>query len=317
MDDDSVMLPPKEAEHTLITASVDLEQLDENLFRSHARSLWVPHAARGVFGGIVVSQALLAATNTIPGGQGLHAHSLHCYFLLRASPSIPILYYVERTRQGRNFVTRTVKAVQQGRTIFTLMASFSRVELHSPVMQWPMPKVKSPKDSKTQEELLQSLADIESNPSRKESLLQYVQDRKNSPIEIRVATDYSADHPVHYWYRARAVPSKFEAPYQKCILAYMADTNFLNTAARAVRSNPENPRPLVISMLTSLDHTMWFYDHEFDTSEWVLYALDSVRVGLGRGTVMGRFYSEAGKLIAVAAQEGVLRTQRPKDKSNL
>ena len=127
-----------------------------------------------------------------------------------------------------------MKAVQQGRTIFALMASFSRVEMHSPVAQWPMPKVRSPGDSMKQEDVFQHLADNESDQNRKEYILQYVQvckydalvlsahypmdslqDRKNSPIEIRVATDIdSTELPVHYWYRARAVP-KFEAPYQK------------------------------------------------------------------------------------------------------
>jgi len=312
MDDDSATRPSREVEHTLISASVDLEQLDENLFRSHSRSLWVPYSARGVFGGLVISQALLAATKSVPEDQGLHAHSLHCYFLLMASPSIPILYYVERTRQGRSFATRSVKAVQQGRTIFTLMVSFSKVEINNLVAQWPMPKVKSPEDSMKQEDLLQHLADIESDPKRKEYLLQHAQDRKNSPIEIRMATDITVtDHPVYYWYRARAVP-KFEAPYQKCILAYMADLNFMNVALRAVRKNPDNPPPVTINMVASLDHAMWFYDHDFDTGEWLLYSMDSPRAGLGRGTVMGCFYNQAGKLVAVAAQEGVVRGRDPR-----
>ncbi|KAF8334333.1 thioesterase-like superfamily-domain-containing protein [Cantharellus anzutake] len=276
-------------EHQLITASLELEKLDENLFRSPTKSLWVPARGRGVFGGQVISQALLAASKTVR--DDLHCHSLHCYFLLNANPSIPILYYVDRVREGRSYATRGVKAVQKGRSVFAMMVSFSRLEPEGPV------------------DILQRRADAVSDLDRKAYLLRIKQDRINSPIEIRIAihgegTDKHT--PAMYWMRARSIP-KFDAPFQKCILAYISDLNFLHSVTRAVLSNPANSNFQGMGMMASLDHSLWFYDHEFDCSEWVLFVMGSPRAGLGRGVVQGVFYDQSGKLIAVAAQEGVAR----------
>jgi len=297
-----------EAEHQLITASLELEKLDENLFRSPTKSLWVPSRARGVFGGQVISQGLLAASKTV--ADEAHCHSLHCYFLLSASPSIPILYYVDRVREGRSFFTRGVKAVQRGRTIFAMMVSFSKVEPENPIAQWPFPSdVPSPEKSISQIDVLQQRADAETRPNKKAYILGLKQDRINGPIEIRIANrggKTDGHSPAMYWMRARSIP-KFGAPFQKCILAYISDLNFLNSVTRAVMSTSANDQFKGMGMMASLDHSLWFYDHEFDCSEWVLFVMDSPRAGLGRGVVQGMFYNQSGTIIAVAAQEGVVR----------
>jgi len=309
MDDTAPGVPidshADEAEHQLITASLELEQLDENLFRSPTKSLWVPSRARGVFGGQVISQALVAASKTV---EDVHCHSLHCYFLFSASPSVPILYYVDRVREGRSFFTRAVKAAQRGRTIFVMMVSFSKVEPENPIAQWPFPSnVPSPEKSISQIDFLNQRADAEMRPDRKAHILGLVQDRIRSPVEIRMAVPTERTNcPAMYWMRARSIP-KFGAPFQKCILAYISDLNFLHSVARAVMSTPANDKFNGIGMMASLDHSLWFYDHEFDCSEWVLFVVDSPRTRLGRGVVQGIFYDQSGKIIAVAAQEGVAR----------
>lgn len=294
-------------EHELISTSLELEQLDTKLFRS--KSLWTPARARGVFGGQVISQALLAATRCVE--EGFSVHSFHCYFLLSADAAIPILYYVEQIRDGRTYCTRTVKAAQNGRWIFMLTCSFQRPEYGQPGHQWPMPRhVPVPDDCPFQEDvfLKQSEKPGISDDTR-EMLLQYVQERKRSPIAIKPASSVTTTDGLvqnMFWMRAKNVP-KFHESFQKCMLAYMSDLNFIGTAARSLHLTSTAKPPNRLGMLSSLDHTIWYYDHDFDCAEWLLYVMVSPRTGLGRGVVHGRIYTQQGNLIAVLTQEGVVR----------
>ncbi|KAF8610478.1 thioesterase II [Ceratobasidium sp. AG-I] len=304
-------------EHELISTSLDLEQLDTKLFRS--RSLWLPARARGVFGGQVISQALLAATRCVD--QGFSVHSLHCYFLLSADASIPIIYYVESLRDGRTYCTRTVKAAQNGRWIFMLTCSFQRPEYGQPSHSLPMPRhVPIPDDCPNQEDIFLKQSEKPGiSDDTRDMFRQYVQERKRSPIEIKPASSITTTDGLvqnMFWMRARNVP-KFDEPFQKCILAYMSDLNFIGTAARTLNLNSGSKPPRRLGMISSLDHTIWYYDHEFDCADWLLFVMVSPRTGMGRGVVQGRIYTQQGTLVAVLAQEGVVRAdlgERPQKK---
>ncbi|KAF8078267.1 HotDog domain-containing protein [Lyophyllum atratum] len=285
-----VILPPtafmgdsNQAEHEQISTSLEVEQLDDNLFRS--KSLWLPAHARGVFGGQVISQALVSATNCVDPAFGLH-----CYFLLSASPSTPIIYHVDRVRQGRSYATLAVRAVQSGRTVFVLMCSFQKPEPWQPFHQWPMPNVPSPDECELEE--MRFIKAIES-PTTSPGMKRYYQDaltvkeRTRSPIAIKRAKgiDSPADGTVSYmyWMQTRNSP-KYEAPFQKCILSYISDLNFISSASKIMGLKRFGKGPDTVSM-----------------------TIVSPRTGSGRGVVHGRMYTRDGTLVAVTSQEGVVR----------
>ncbi|KAL4243190.1 C/M/P thioester hydrolase family protein [Abortiporus biennis] len=300
-----------------ISTALQVEQLDSNLFRS--KSLWLPRRARGVFGGQVISQALVSATNCVDPAFGLH--SLHCYFLLSASPAIPIIYHVDRVREGRSYVTRAVRAVQKGRTIFVMLCSFQKPEPRQPTYQWPMPKnVPSPNECDPIEAYYARLSqDPNIHPKVKEYCDEYVQDRTESPLHIRDAgTDISADgrKTYMYWYKVKNL-SETNPSFQKCILSYISDSHFIGAAAKTLGMNRLRKQDSKrLGMLSTLDHSIWFYDDNFDCGDWILYVVSSSRIGSGRGVVHGRMYTPSGSLVAVLSQEGVLRADI-KDQSKL
>ncbi|EIN13614.1 hypothetical protein PUNSTDRAFT_109805 [Punctularia strigosozonata HHB-11173 SS5] len=265
-----------------IASSLHVEQLDTSLFRS--TSLWTPYRARGVFGGQVISQATVAATQCVSA-----EYALHCYFLLSASTTVPILYYVERLREGRSYVTRSVKAVQNGKVIFMLLCSFQRPEPWQPSHQWPMPpNVPSPVACELEEDRMWS---------------KVTQERERSPVAIKLAdvrTQGDGTKIYMYWMRAKNIPTH-EAPFQKCILGYISDFHFIGVASSTLGLKRFSKGPDAVSMMVriTLDH--------FDCGEWLLYVIASPRTGSGRGVSFGRMYTQGGKLIAVMSQEGVVR----------
>lgn len=297
---------PDQAEHEQISTSLEIEQLDTNLFRS--KSLWLPFRSRGVFGGQVISQAIVAATKCVKPEYALH--SLHSYFLLSASPSVPILYYVDRVREGRTYTTRSVRAVQSGRAVFVIICSFQIPEFWQPSHQWPMPDVPRPDDCQDEEEILLAMAQKPGlNESTKDYLRQYAEERARSPITVKRIKEQMGPEgtPVFmYWMKPRDNAS-YEAPFQKCILGYMSDIHFLPVAANTLGLKRNTTGPDALAMVSSLDHSIFFYDHTFDCSDWILYMTVSPIAGLGRGVVIGRMYSRSGTLVAVTTQEGVVR----------
>ncbi|KAF5377598.1 hypothetical protein D9615_005160 [Tricholomella constricta] len=296
-----------QVEHEQISTSLEVEQLDVNLFRS--KSLWLPVRARGVFGGQVISQALVSATNCVNPAFGLH--SLHCYFLLSASPSTPIIYHVDRVRQGRSYTTLFVKAVQNGRTIFVLMCSFQKPEPWQPSHQWPMPKVPSPENCELEETRYNNLlASATISPGLKKGYQDALAERTRSPIAIKRAGEHhiEADGTVTYmyWMQARNIP-KYEPPFQKCILSYISDMNFISSASKTMGLKRFGQGPNTVSMTSTLDHSIYFYSDDFDCGDWLLHVINSPRTGSGRGVVHGRMYTRDGTLVAVTSQEGVVR----------
>ncbi|RDB28512.1 DNA repair protein RAD14 [Hypsizygus marmoreus] len=301
------MADSNQVEHEQISTSLEVEQIEVNLFRS--KSLWLPVHSRGVFGGQVISQAVVSATNCVDGEYGLH--SLHCYFLLSASPSTPIVYAVERVRRGRSYVTLSVKAIQHGHTIFVMMCSFQKPEPWQPSHQWPMPVVPPPEECETDEIIYKrAIRSDQTSPRVRKILQEIVEERERSPISIKRAKDHAvaADGTVSYmyWMQARGIP-KYEAPFQKCILSYMSDMHFISTASQIMGLKRFGRGPNASSMTSTLDHTIYFYGDDFDCGDWLLYVVVSPRTGSGRGVVHGRIYTREGTLIAVTSQEGVVR----------
>ena len=274
---------------------LDLEQLELNLFRGQSPKVgW-----QRVFGGQVIGQALVAAARTVEGRQ---PHSLHAYFLLAGDPKVPIIYEVDRIRDGASFTTRRVKAIQHGQAIFAMSASFHKVEpgfSH----QIEMPKVPDPDNLPTEEELKARLL-----PHLPEAMRIYWE--RERPIELRpvdISRYLSPEKrpPLqHIWFRANGrLPD--DAQLHQCVLAYASDFSLLDAALIPHGKLMFDPK----LMLASLDHALWFH-RDFRADEWMLYAQDSPSAEGARGFSRGNIFSRDGTLIASVAQEGLIRERR-------
>ncbi|KAK9894195.1 Thioesterase/thiol ester dehydrase-isomerase [Cystobasidium minutum MCA 4210] len=311
-----------------IEAALELEQLDNDIFRSIR--LWKPLTGRGAFGGQIIAQSARAAGATV--NPELLLHSLHCYFLSFGDVDFPVLYMIDRSRDGRSYATRSVKAVQKGKEIFVLNASFQRPEPEQPRFQIDISQhevfrnIALPENCLSIEESMQNLVSADPNMSEKvrQYFLNTAEERRVSSIEIRSA--YPAD-PFEWrrsasssssenvarspcpqqaiWFRTRA-KMPLDDLFHKCVIAYASDFQFIGTAARALglRSSRE-PR---LAMMASLDHSLHFY-HPADASQWLLFVMEAQAAGDGRGLVHGRIYTQDGKLAVVVQQEGVVRAQ--------
>jgi acyl-CoA thioesterase II len=276
---------------------LDIETLEVNLFRGLSPQVgW-----QRVFGGQVIGQALVAACRTVDGRT---AHSLHAYFLRPGDPSVPIIYNVDRIRDGKSFTTRRVVAVQHGQPIFSMAASFHREEpgLHH---QIKMPDVPPPEALPSEAELKERLIDRLPEPVK-------VYWQHERPIEIRPVdlsrylTPESRAPAQQVWIRATGKLSD-ELPLHQCVLAYASDFTLLDTALVAHGRFIFDPR----LMLASLDHAIWFH-RSFRADDWLLYAQDSPSSGAGRAFCRGTLFTREGELVASTAQEGLLREgQRP------
>jgi acyl-CoA thioesterase-2 len=276
-------------------AILDLERLEVNLFRGQSpKESW-----QRVFGGQVIGQALVAACRTV---EGRKPHSLHAYFMLPGDPTIPIIYEVDRIRDGKSFNTRRVVAIQRGHAIFSLSASF-HLEETGLSHQMPMPDVPPPEDLPDDAEVRATLF-----PSFPEPLRRYYE--KPRPIEMRpVESDrYSSREPrkpqFHVWIRTTGrLPD--DPVLHQCVLAYASDMTLLDTSAVAHGRTLFEPS----IQAASLDHALWFH-RPFRADEWLLYAQDSPFSGGARGFARGAIYTREGELVASVAQEGLIRLRR-------
>jgi len=274
---------------------LDLETLEVNLFRGRSpKDSW-----QRVFGGQVIGQALVAAARTV---EGRLAHSLHAYFLLPGDPQCPIIYEVDRIRDGSSFTTRRVKAIQHGQAIFAMSASFHRAE-EGFSHQSEMPKVPDPESLPSEEELKQRLL-----PKLPEAMRIYWE--RERPIELRpvdISRYLSQEKrpPIqNLWFRANGkLPD--DVQLHQCVLAYASDFSLLDTALMAHGRMLFDPR----LMLASLDHGLWFH-RDFRADEWLLYAQDSPSAQGARGFCRGSIFSREGTLVASVAQEGMIRERR-------
>jgi acyl-CoA thioesterase-2 len=276
---------------------LDIETLEVNLFRGLSPQVgW-----QRVFGGQVIGQALVAANRTV---NGRLAHSLHAYFLRAGDPSVPIIYNVDRIRDGGSFSTRRVVAVQHGLAIFSMAVSFHKEETGLE-HQIKMPEVPPPESLPSESELKECLIDRLPEPVKA-----YWQ--RERPIEIRpvdLSRYLSPENRApsqQVWIRATGQLGDDQSLHQ-CVLAYASDFTLLDTALSAHGRFVFDPR----LMLASLDHALWFH-RKLRADDWLLYAQDSPISGAGRAFCRGMLFTREGELVASTAQEGLLRERTPR-----
>ncbi|MDZ5699331.1 acyl-CoA thioesterase II [Chelativorans sp. M5D2P16] len=276
---------------------LNLEALEHNLFRGRSpQSGW-----QRVFGGQVIGQALTAAQRTVAADR--HVHSLHCYFMRPGDPAVPIIYEVDRIRDGGSFTTRRVVAIQHGHAIFSLSASF-QIDEGGLEHQLPMPDgVPAPETLRPQREFLAAFGD-----RVPENIRRYW--ARERPLEIRPVNveHYTTKNKLppfqQVWLRATG-PVPDDRAVQAAVLAYLSDMTLLDTATFAHGRSVFDPE----LQMASLDHAMWFHrPHALD--DWLLYTQDSPSSGGARGLSRGSIYARDGRLIASVAQEGLVRLRK-------
>jgi acyl-CoA thioesterase II len=281
-----------------LLAILDLTPMADNRFQG--RSLDV--GWQRIFGGLVVSQALVAVSRTVAAA--LSPHSLHAYFILPGDPDVPIDYEVDALRDGRSFATRRVVARQAGAAIFALSASFQIME-EGHDHQWPMPDVPQPEALMAESDFVAAFAD-----HLPENVRRYFSRKR--PIELRPVslTRYMGGKPSaadqsnpaqHVWFRATgALPD--DPAIHRAVLAYASDMTLLDTALVAHGTTVFSPA----IQAASLDHAMWLH-RSFRADDWLLYSQDSPSSSGARGLARGQIYDRNGRLVASVAQEGLIR----------
>jgi acyl-CoA thioesterase-2 len=276
-----------------LVALLSLEPIEENLFRGLSQDL----GFRQLFGGQVLGQCVSAASQTVE--EARHVHSMHGYFLRPGDASLPVVYQVERVRDGGSFSTRRVTAIQKGQPIFTCAASFQFDE-QGFSHQLPMPDVPGPEGLPTETELARQVAHL--IPERMRERM-----TSDKPIEIRPVTRINPFAPQpcepvkHVWFRA-AGPLPAEPQLHKFLLAYASDFNLLTTSML-----PHGVSVFQKFMqVASLDHALWFHG-DLRMDDWLLYSMDSPWAGNARGFSRASIFNRAGQLVASVSQEGLVR----------
>lgn len=273
---------------------VQLEKLEVNLFRGESRDIGTSR----VFGGQVLAQAVLAASETV---EDRLIHSLHAYFLRAGDDQSPIVYSVDRSRDGRSFTARRVVAIQHGRPIFTLSASF-QLEQEGLEHQTPIPEVPPPDSIEVRDEIPKE--DLDRAPQKLRRWFS-----RFGPFEFRVVVDQDPFNPQpmppykQLWFRLRGHVLD-EQVLQRALLAYASDFHLIGTATL-----PHGISFMKNQMaMASLDHAMWFH-RDVNLDEWLLYTCDSPNASGGRGLARGMIHDQAGRLVASTAQEGMIRVK--------
>jgi acyl-CoA thioesterase II len=271
-----------------------LERLEIDLFRGESRDIGSPQ----VFGGQVLGQALVAATATV---EERMVHSLHAYFLRRGDFNSPIVYEVDRALDGKHFSSRRVVAIQHGRQIFNMSASFQLAESGLD-HQIPMPDVPLP----------ESLPDVESHyrgmadqlPAAMRRILEQKRPFEFRPVQPPDPLRQAKAEPLkHIWFRAVDQLPDDEALH-RCLLAYVSDFHLLDTALKPHGISMISPQLTI----ASIDHAMWFH-RSVRVDDWLLYSIDSPSASSARGFTRGSVFSRDGRLVASAAQEGLIRVR--------
>ncbi len=273
---------------------LDVEKIEENLYRGHND----PNSHH-VFGGQVLAQAIASAYRTIEPERMLH--SLHAYFLRPGDWNLPVLYDVDRIRDGRSFTTRRVVAIQHGRAIFNLSSSWQVAEegLEHAVS---MPEVPGPEDLVSDRDRYAEIAKKHPEVKRFAFRFDAIDSRQ---VEGLLMTEGGRHAPFkHTWIRA-AEPLPDNPEVHLCLLAYMSDMDFMSTALL-----PHDRRPGPDSGIqgASLDHALWFH-RPFRADEWLLFAKESPSSSGARGFVRGSFFDRAGNLVASTMQECLIRVR--------
>ncbi len=276
-----------------LLALLNLEKIEEGIFRGQSEDLGL----RQVFGGQVVGQALYAAKETVPVDRLVH--SFHSYFLRPGDSQKPIVYDVETLRDGNSFSARRVAAIQNGKPIFYMTASFQAPEPGFE-HQKTMPAAPAPENLKSETEIAMAFEKLLPQTLKEKFLCE-------KPLEIRPVVFHNpmqghVDEPVRQvWMRANGkMPTDLRV--HQSLLGYASDFNFLPVALQ-----PHGVGFLEPGMqVATIDHSMWFH-RPFDMNDWLLYSVESTSASSARGFVRGEFYSRDGVLVASTVQEGVMR----------
>ncbi|MCV6583923.1 MAG: acyl-CoA thioesterase II [Marinibacterium sp.] len=276
---------------------LDLEQLEVTLFRGTGAG---GETTNRIFGGQVIAQALMAAYRTV---EDRLCHSLHAYFIRPGDPSIPVIYEVDRARDGGSFTTRRVVAIQHGKQILNMAASFHSAE-DGWEHQHPMPDVPGP------DELIDRTAHAAANLDKLPKAV-HAEALRKRPIELREVAprDFIAPEPTsdvnHAWFRIPAAAGT-SPMMQHVLLAYMTDISLLGSGLR-----PHGQTWFTGNVMgASLDHAIWFHG-PINAENWHLYTMDAPFTGGARGFNRGAIYDRAGRLVASTAQEGLIRPRKP------
>lgn len=277
-----------------LVSLLSLETIEENLFRGVSQDL----GFRQLFGGQVIGQSLSAASQTVNADR--HMHSMHGYFLRPGDATLPVVYEVDRVRDGGSFNTRRVLAIQKGRPIFSCSVSFQHEEEGFSHQVPSMPDVPGPEELLGEQEISRAVGFEQPEGARER--VQF-----DMPIEIRPVEPGDAGHPQprapfkYLWVRADgALPDN--PALHKYLMAYASDFGLLTTALL-----PHGVSFWQRSMqIASLDHSLWFH-RNVRADEWLLFALESPWAGNGRGFTRGNIFNRAGELVASVAQEGLIR----------
>jgi acyl-CoA thioesterase-2 len=281
---------------------LDLEQIEVNIFRGRS-----PHeTVQRVFGGQVAGQALVAAGRTVPDDRPVH--SLHAYFIRPGDPSVPLVYTVDRVRDGRSFTTRRVTAIQHGKPIFTLSASFHHPEAgleHAT----PMPAAPRPEELRSNAE---RLAEAVGAPLPRHFRDSPIELRSVGPLSVELARDPSlraeGDHSNLVWVRVtEELPD--DPLLHVCLMTYISDLTLIETALLEHGITMLDGR----ASGASLDHAMWFH-RPFRADRWLLYAQESPVAAGGRVLARGQVFTEEGDFVVSVVQEGLIRiSDTPRD----
>jgi len=273
---------------------LELEQLEVNLFRGMSRDLGLPQ----VFGGQVLGQALHAASATVTADRLVH--SLHAYFLLPGDVKAPIIYEVDRSRDGGSFSSRRVVAIQHGHPIFHMSASF-QIEQKGLEHQSPMPSVPAPESLQDIRDVVAASLDI---PAELKSWFRVQLPIEFRPVDPEQMMSATPSEPlVRFWFRAiDKLPDN--VVLHRSVLAYASDFYLLRTA-----TEPHGiPFPSARLRLATIDHAMWFH-RPLRVDEWLLYSIDSPSASGSRGLSRGSIFDRNGNLVASVAQEGMVRVK--------
>lgn len=277
-----------------VASLLELETLEKGLYRGQSWDL----GFRALFGGQVLGQALKAAWQSVPAGRV--AHSFHSYFLLPGDAKQPVVYDVEVVRDGKSFSARRVKAIQNGRNIFYMTASFQQPEEGMQHQYAEMPDVPAPEE--VEPDIRMYERNYDNIGRRMREALSY-----HRPIDIRTVDAVRSftsknDKPERYtWLRANEALGDSQAMHQ-AVLAYASDYHFLSTSLQP-HGVQITDRNLAIA---TIDHAMWFH-RPINMNEWLLYSMESPASGGARGLVRGQLFNQQGELVASTMQEGLMR----------
>jgi len=272
---------------------LDLEQIEVNIFRGRSPD----ERVQRVFGGQVAGQALVAAGRTVPAGRPVH--SLHAYFIRPGDPAVPLIYIVDRVRDGRSFTTRRVSAIQHGKTIFTLSASFHHPE---PGFEHEdqMPQVPPPESVRPSAERLAEAIGLPDLPGNFRDTA--IDVRSIGPLSVEAEKDPSLRTNKNLvWLRVNGdLPD--DPLLHVCLMTYASDLTLLDTVLIAHGESWYSGR----MSGASLDHAMWFH-RPFRADQWLLYAQESPSAYGARGLAQGHVFTESGELVVSVVQEGLVR----------